>query len=256
MKTLICLILVASIFSCSKDNSNMATDVPTNGNLIAARADNTINVATLPQVILDYITANYPNLTIFKADIEDDGNYEVTLSNDIELIFDSNGVFLGVDDDGDNDYGDTDINPADLPQVILDYILVNYPNETINEAELENNGNYEIELSNDVVLVFDGNGTFLGVGADDNHDDDQVIDPATLPQIIHDYISTNYPTATILEAEIKDDGNYEVTLSNGIELFFDANGNFLRTGDGDDNDGSGDDNGDDGGDDNGGSDGD
>jgi hypothetical protein len=246
-KSIFGLLLSVTIFSCSKDNSNTTLNGPTNANLIAVRADNKINVATLPQVILDFITLNYPNLTILKTDIEKNKNYEVTLSNKVEVIFNTNGTFLGIDDDETEDYGDIDINPEDLPQVILDYILVNYPNEIIDDAELENNDNYEIELNNNVVLVFNANGTFLGVGVDednqdgDNHENDQVIDPATLPQIILNYISANYPSDVILQAKIESDGNYEVTLSTGLEILFDTNGIFLGTGNGDDDgDGQGD----------------
>tara|TARA_R110002073_G_scaffold242529_1_gene404547 strand:- start:1096 stop:1881 length:786 start_codon:yes stop_codon:yes gene_type:complete len=258
IKTALLIVFIsASIVSCSKDNSISTPNDPTNANLVASRADNAINVATLPQSILDYISTNYPNETIQTSEIEDNGNYEVYLSSNVELIFDTNGDFLGIDDDSNDNYGDTDINPADLPQSILDYVLVNYPNNTITEAEMENNGNYEIELDNDSVLVFDSNGTFLGVGVDEddndgnnddddddddeNNDDDQVIDPSTLPQIVLDYISTNYPNETILQAKIESDGDYEVTLNIGLELHFDANGNFLNTGNGDDDgDGNGD----------------
>jgi predicted nucleic acid-binding Zn-ribbon protein len=247
-------IITAGIVSCSKDNVNSVPADPTNTNLVA-RADNSINVATLPQSVIDYIATNYPNETIVTSEIEDNGNYEVNLSNNIELIFDSNGTFLGIDDDSNDGYGDSYINPADLPQVILDYITTNYPNNTIDEAELENNGNYEVELDDETILIFDADGNFLGVGVDEDDmdnddgdddgdgddDDDQVIDPSTLPQIVLDYISANYPNDTIMQAKIESDGEYEVTLSSGIELHFDANGNFLNTDDGDDdNDGEGD----------------
>ncbi|MGB1241275.1 MAG: PepSY-like domain-containing protein [Chitinophagales bacterium] len=49
-----------------------------------------------------------------------------------------------------------------------------------------------------------------------------------LPSLITDYIAANYPTAVILEAEQEDDGEYEVTLDNGLEIKFDADGNFLE----------------------------
>ena len=247
-------IITAGIVSCSKDNVNSLPADPTNTNLVA-RADNSINVATLPQTVLDYITTNYSNQTILTSEIESNGNYEVVLSNSVELIFDANGNFLGIDDDSNDNYGDTYINPADLPQAILDYIANNYPNNTIDEAELENNGNYEVELDDDTELIFDADGNFLGVGVDEDDmdndngdddgdgddDDDQVIDPSTLPQIVLDYISTNYPNETIIQAKIESDGEYEVTLNTGLELHFDINGNFVTTGDGDDDgDGNGD----------------
>ena len=61
-----------------------------------------------------------------------------------------------------------------------------------------------------------------------------------------DYIAANYPDNTIIEAEREDDNTYEVTLNNGMELKFDADGNFLRVddhnGDDDDDDDDDDDN--------------
>ena len=112
---------------------------------------------------------------------------------------------------------------------------------------MENNGHYEVVLSDGVDLVFDGNGVFLGIGVDDNegsesddgnesdvdnqngnqHEDGTVIDAATLPQLVKDYLSTTYPDATIIEARSMTDSGYEVELSTGIEVVFDANGNIL-----------------------------
>lgn len=250
MKKIKYLILILTvgffIVSCSQDNLGTAQAIDLSKKV--AKSDNSINTATLPQTVLDYITANYPNNTVKKAEIENNGNFEVTLDNDIELIFDVEGQFLGVDDDSSNDYGDSDVALSDLPQVILDFITANYPNETITEAELENNENYEVELSDHTDLVFDADGNFLGIGVDqddmddendENENEETNIDPATLPQIVLDYITANYPNETIIQAETESNGNYEVTLGNGIEVYFDSNGNFLRIGDGDD-DGDGD----------------
>ena len=162
---------------------------------------------------------------------------------------DNDGTDDGEDSDDDNDgTNDSDedynggngidgsnIDPASLPQTILDYITQNYANATIIEAEIESNGNYEVSLSNGVELYFNSNGDFLMTGNDDNggndDNDSSNIDPASLPQIILDYITQNYPNTTITEAEIESNGNYEVSLSNDVELYFDQDGNFLSTGD-------------------------
>ncbi|GAA4320024.1 hypothetical protein GCM10023115_46810 [Pontixanthobacter gangjinensis] len=218
--------------ACSDDDNDPGTGVDLDSRVF--KADVHVSTSSLPQDILDYVTENYPGTTIREAEIEDNNNYEIHLSNGIELVFDQDGNFLGIDDDSDDDFGDEYLLVSEIPQNILDFIEANFPGVEIDEAERENNGNYEIELENDVELVFDANGNFLGQGEDENEDedDDEEIDPADLPQNILDYISENYPDNTIIEAEIEDDGEYEVTLNNGVELEFDSEGNFLSAEDG------------------------
>lgn len=212
--------------SCSESDSNEQPDL----NAVAFSADSHVQTSSLLQSILDYITNNYPGVTIIEAELEDNGNYEITLRNGLELIFNSEGEFLGIDDD-DNEFGDEHIDPSELPQNILDFLDEYFPGLQIEEAELENNGNYEIELEGDIELIFSADGEFLGMAEDENDDDqgedEDDIDPADLPQVILDYIAANYPDASIIEAEIEDDGSYEITLNNGVELEFDQDGNFL-----------------------------
>jgi len=95
----------------------------------------------------------------------------------VELIFDADGKFLGrADDDDNDDKDDEDIEVSELPQAILDYIATNYPNNTIIEAEREDDNTYEVTLNNGVELEFAADGTFLDAedhnGDDDDDDDD------------------------------------------------------------------------------------
>lgn len=233
------LVLVAlfTMSSCSNDEDN---GVDVDLNLTAQLSDDHINSASLPQEILNYISTNYPDNTILEAEVEDNNNFEVELNNGTELIFDQDGNFLGIDDDDEDDFGDEDIAPGDLPSKIRDFISTYFPGTSIEEAEKENNGNYEIELSNDEKLIFDSSGNFLGRADDEDNDDrdDEDIEASELPQVIRDYIATNYPNNTIIEAEREDDNSYEVTLNNGVELKFDAEGTFIEAEDhnGDDDD--------------------
>lgn len=234
--------LLLSLSSCSGDDDTEVVDL----NLTAQRSDDHISTASLPQAILTYIRTNYPNNMIIKAEIEDNNNFEVELDNETELVFDQQGNFLGIDDDNDDIFGDEEIAPGDLPAKIRDFVATYFSGASIEEAEKENNGNYEIELSNDVELIFDADGNFLGRADDeDDHDSDDDINVSDLPQAIRDYIATNYPNNSIIEAEREDDNGFEVTLDNGIELKFDSDGNFLeaedRNGDDDDDDDNDDD---------------
>jgi hypothetical protein len=61
---------------------------------------------------------------------------------------------------------------------------------------------------------------------DDGYDDDMYVSAINLPQAILDYLNTNYPNIGIDEVEIED-GMYGIELDNGLELYFDLNGNFL-----------------------------
>ncbi len=230
--------------SCSNDDDSGETGTEVDLNLTTQRADDHVSTASLPQSILDYISTEYPNNTIKEAEIEDNSNYEVELNDETELIFDSQGNFLGIDNDDDEDFDDEDIAPADLPANIRDFITTYFPGTTIEEAERENNGNFEVELSNDEELIFDADGNFLGRAEDDDEDDRDEEDIAVedLPQAVKDYIAANYPGVAIIEAEREDDGKFEVTLNNGVELHFDAEGNFLEA---EDHNGSDDDTGDD-----------
>ena len=239
------LLGVLAIVSCSKSTDDSLNDLPEG---FALKADAKVKVGDLPLDILDFIAREFPDLTIDEAEEEDNGNFEVELSNGIELIFNAMGEFLGIDDDSEEngDFDDSEVDVADLLPVILDYIELNYSGIGIDEAEMEHNEQYEITLNDDTVLIFDANGGFLGIGVDkndqdgdgnyeweeeDGHDDGETIDPAQLPELALAYLAEYYPDLTIVHAEIEDEGDFEVTMSNGLEVYFDAEGNFLNVDD-------------------------
>ncbi len=114
---------------------------------------------------------------------------------------------------------------SDLPAAIKTYVSTNYAGKTITKAEKYTN-KYEVVLSDLTKLEFDLNGSFLEVskgGATKVSDDKK----ETLPQSVLDYISKNYPTATITKAE-KCNDKYEVKLSNNLKLEFTLAGVFKK----------------------------
>lgn len=249
MKTIkiisLAVLSVFAIVSCSKDNEDTPNDLPEG---FAVKADAKVKVGDLPMAILDFVTREFPERTIDEAEEEDNGNFEVELSDGTELIFDASGNFLGIDDDSEEngDFDDSDVDIETLLPAILEYIEMNYPEMDIEEASIENNDQYEVTLNDDIVLIFDANGGFLGIGVDENdqdgdgdyeweeedgHDDGETIDPAQLPDMVLAYLEETYPDLTILHAEVEDEGEYEVTMSNGLEVYFDAEGNFLSVDD-------------------------
>lgn len=218
--------------ACSNDDDEAVATPDLNAT--AFTADHHINSASLPQPVLDYIVTKYPGALILKAEVEDNNNFELLLDNGLELVFDAQGNFLGVDDDGDDKFGDEEYEVANLPQNLLNFIQTNFPGVSIEEAEKESNGNFEVELSNDMELIFNAEGEFLGQAKDDSEDDDsedEDIPVSQLPENIVNYIAENFPDLSIVEAEKEDDGQYEISLSDGTELKFDAEGNFLEADD-------------------------
>ena len=153
--------------------------------------------ASVQQNITTYINSNYAGKTITEVEIYNQ-SIEIELTGEIELLFDLNGNFLSFendndddddnDDDNDNDDDDNDDNDNDdddddddddendddneynsltssnlsdaVQQKIMDYIRSNYPDLTVVEVEIESQ-KIEIELSNNIELIFDLNGNFL-----------------------------------------------------------------------------------------------
>lgn len=130
---------------------------------------------SLSQAIKDYLLTNYAGIAIdFAVFDTEDEEYIVYLDNGVIVIFDKDGNFLEEDED-DGDYEDDcdEVDLADLPSAVTDYITTNYAGEQIEEAWFDaDEKQYYIELSNDLVLIFNEDGTFVGEYTDDNDDDD------------------------------------------------------------------------------------
>ncbi len=194
-----------------------------------------IEISNLPMPVTDYISANYPGETIVKAEF-DGVEYEVTLSNGLKLEFDSMGSFKEISgSEGEGENEDDHISVGDLPMSVTDYVAANYPGETIIKAEFDG-VEYEVTLSGGLKLEFDADGNFREISGNsgDGEGEGEDINIEDLPQVIIDYISTNYPAAVIIDAESDEDG-FEIELSNGVELEFDNMGNLIEV----DGDGSG-----------------
>ena len=110
----------------------------------------TLNPETLPQSAKAFIAENYKGQKILSVE-KDWNSYDCILSNCTKIEFTKKGVWEEVE------HNLTDII---VPKAIRDYVKANYPNTTIQKIEKERYG-YDIELSNDVGMRFNKQGTFI-----------------------------------------------------------------------------------------------
>jgi hypothetical protein len=143
----IALTLLFSTTSCDSDDDN--------------DHEATISASDLPQPATVFVTNYFPTATykfITKQNMPDpDGSvYDVTLSNNFEIDFDINGNWIDID-------GNHQAIPVALiPEKIKTYVTTNYPDQSVTAIDNEKTF-IEIELSNNLELVFDLVGNFLRI---------------------------------------------------------------------------------------------
>lgn len=120
-----------------------------------------ISAADLPKAADTFVTTYFPNTTYQlvkkqrKAD-SDGSIYDVYLTNGFEIDFDANGNW--VDIDGHH----LEVPAALIPEKISAYITANYPNQFVTSIDKEPS-HIEVDLSNNVELIFDSLGNFMRI---------------------------------------------------------------------------------------------
>jgi hypothetical protein len=237
-----------SIIEVELENGNDEIELvfDTENNLLYIATE--IRTSNLPTAVTDSIAANFPNY--FLDDEADeltmaDGStrYEVELEgsqNDLEVLFAADGTLICQevdmdDDDNDGDDSNDDNNVDSLPTSITDYITLNYPNYSIDEAEYDMTCDstmvieVEIESGNsELELTFDMSGNFLYASVE--------INSMSLPAAVSNSITTNFSGYTLEDDEAEEltmaDGSkrYEVELEstqNDLEVLFAADGTVI-----------------------------
>lgn len=234
---LIMTILVLTLFtSCEKEEFPKEEEIVQTGSNEITSLDE--EVIQFPNSINNYVDSEYPQLQITSVEQEDNEEYEVELSDGTTLIFDMDGSFLRVgeedkeeEDDEDDDEEEVSLTFNQLPTAIQNYLNTHYPNNEIEEAELENGNIFEIELDNGTELYFDNAGNLLYIETEGDYegdDDNDAISLTDLPTTITEYISINYPTQLIVQADfLQEEGVYKVRLQGDLELYFDTAGNLV-----------------------------
>ena len=115
-------------------------------------------VSETPGQIISYINAHFPKSEIISVKKDKEvlkTEYKVKLNTMVELEFDGNFSIKKIE-------SKSALPQSVVPEKIVAYIHKNYPNNKILEWKKEKKGQ-KIELDNDIDLVFDLNGKFLGI---------------------------------------------------------------------------------------------
>lgn len=114
-----------------------------------------------------------------------------------------------------------------LPSLSATFLEQHFAGLKVSNVKKEREGlggtEYTVYLENGVKVKFDKNGNWDEVDAPDNH----AIPTSFIPENIVDYVATHYPDAGINSID-KDNNRYDVELTNGLDLEFNASGEFVR----------------------------
>lgn len=129
---------------------------------VSCSSDDNDNNLVLPQTASSFLTAKFKGAKVLKVSRVNDNTkkeYEVILDNGIKVEFDQNGNWVEIEA-----IDDKQAIPSEfVPEKILAFLTEKYPNSKVNSIELEDNGGYEIELTDGTDLEFDKNGNLIEI---------------------------------------------------------------------------------------------
>ncbi|MBQ2514162.1 MAG: PepSY-like domain-containing protein [Bacteroidales bacterium] len=120
---------------------------------VYAVTDRPVTFAQLPQKAQQFITKHFSGVE-FLSGKQDDGEYEVYLTDGTEIDFTAAGDWKDVD------CHTRAVPAAIVPAAISKYVKAKFPNNTIVKISKKYAG-YDIELDSDLELKFDKNGNFM-----------------------------------------------------------------------------------------------
>ncbi|PVH26470.1 hypothetical protein DC487_02290 [Sphingobacterium corticibacter] len=119
------------------------------------------------------------------------------------------------------------IQSADLPVAANTFLTTHFAKAKVSHVKKEKEGlsgrEYTVYLSDGTEIVFDKNGDWTEVDGSNN----TAIPETFILAPIVSYVNEKYPDAKIASIE-KDRNEFDVELTNGFDLVFDANGTFKR----------------------------
>ena len=182
-----------------------------------------VPASLVPEQITAYVTTNYPNQTIEEIEKKANGNWEIELSNNHEIKFDANfNVINGGGNGGGGNGGGTNTNYPEINTFVETY----FPLTGIKNVKLDGN-EYEVKLNDKTEIEFNLSFEWKSIDCEKSLIYSSV--PTELvPAEITAYVTANYPNSLIEQIEKKNNGGWEIELSNGLEITFDSNFNVTE----------------------------
>jgi len=118
------------------------------------------------------------------------------------------------------------IEVNNLPKAAQSFITSNYGNDKValvkSEKELMQSIEYKVVLASGIELEFDSKGNWTEVDAKSKS-----VPQGIVPAKIKSYVQKSFPNNNIVQIN-KDSKGYEVELTNGIEVKFNKNAEFIK----------------------------
>ena len=119
---------------------------------------------------------------------------------------------------------DRPISVSELPEKAQQFIRQHFPNEKVSVAKMERelfDTTYEVIFTSSSKVEFLKNGDWKEVDCKYS-----TVPAAIIPQQIAQYVSQYYPDTSVVQID-RDKRDYEVKLTNGLELTFDLKFNLI-----------------------------
>ena len=120
---------------------------------------------------------------------------------------------------------DRPIQVEQLPAAAQKFIKTHFPDSKISYAKIDDElvyKEYEVMFADGVKIEFNGDGEWKDVDCKFG-----AVPAAIIPKKIASYVAKNYPDAKIIKID-RDRRDYEVSLSNRLELTFDMKFNLVE----------------------------
>lgn len=112
-----------------------------------------------------------------------------------------------------------------LPKKAQQFITQHFSQNTVSYVTQDTDlfdGEFEVAFTDRSKIDFHKNGEWKQVDCEYS-----AVPPVIIPQPVKDYVVKNHPTMTIIKID-RDPREYEIKLSDALELKFDLKGNFIR----------------------------